>query len=174
MSWDTSPWNWAFLRFTDFKRGKNNFSSPIPSMQCCATVRATHRKQQTPTLNGEDREGVWILLFSEITLINFSTLSIAGLWAINLLHTDSTGMLAIGGIYDLNHSKYTNLICLRPSSPEHLQCPLQDTRWATRFLLFHSPWAVSCVPARNTRKIAAAEPSYSPGQVLFPVLNTLP
>ena len=32
--------NWAFLYFTDFKRGKYSFSSPIPSMQCCAAVRA--------------------------------------------------------------------------------------------------------------------------------------
>ena len=38
-------------------------------MKCCADVRATHRKQQTPpTLNGGDRGGVWIILFSEVTL----------------------------------------------------------------------------------------------------------
>ena len=42
--------NLAFLRFTDFKRRKGSFSSPIPSMQCCADVRATYRKQQTPQL----------------------------------------------------------------------------------------------------------------------------
>ena len=35
----------AFLCFTDFKRRKYCFSSPIPSMQCCADVRATYRKQ---------------------------------------------------------------------------------------------------------------------------------
>ena len=40
--------NWAFLRFTDFKRRK--YSSPIPSMQCCAHIRATYRKRQTPQL----------------------------------------------------------------------------------------------------------------------------
>ena len=39
-----------FLRFSDFKRRKYSFSSPIPSMQCCAHVRATYRKQQTPQL----------------------------------------------------------------------------------------------------------------------------
>ena len=27
---------WAFLRFTDFKRGKYSLSSPIPFIQCCA------------------------------------------------------------------------------------------------------------------------------------------
>ena len=42
--------NWAFLRFTNLKRRKYSFSSPIPSIQCCADVRATYRKQQTPQL----------------------------------------------------------------------------------------------------------------------------
>ena len=42
--------NWAFLRFTDFKRRKYSFSSLIPSMQCSADVRATYRKQQTRQL----------------------------------------------------------------------------------------------------------------------------
>ena len=42
--------NWAFLHFTGFKRRKYNFSSPIPSMQCCADVRAPYRKQQTSQL----------------------------------------------------------------------------------------------------------------------------
>ena len=41
---------WTFWRFPDFKRGKYSFSSLIPSMQCCVTVRATIRKQQTPQL----------------------------------------------------------------------------------------------------------------------------
>ena len=44
--------NWAFLRYTDFKRTEyyNSFSSSIPSMQCCADVQATYRKQQPPQL----------------------------------------------------------------------------------------------------------------------------
>ena len=41
---------WTFWRFPDFKRGKDSVSSPIPSMQCCATVRATFRKQETSQL----------------------------------------------------------------------------------------------------------------------------
>ena len=40
----------AFWHFPDFTRAKYSFSSPIPSIQCCATVRATFRKQQTPQL----------------------------------------------------------------------------------------------------------------------------
>ena len=40
----------AFWHFRDLKREKYSFSSPIPSMQCCAAVRATFRKQQTPQL----------------------------------------------------------------------------------------------------------------------------
>ena len=37
--------NWAFFTYTDFKMRKcfNGFSSSIPSMQCCADVRATWR-----------------------------------------------------------------------------------------------------------------------------------
>ena len=69
--------NWAFLTFTDFKRRKYSFSSPIPSMQCCADVRATYRKQKNfPTLNGGGRGGGQILLFSELTLFehNLSTI----------------------------------------------------------------------------------------------------
>ena len=50
MSWDTSPQTGLFLRFTDFKSRKYSFSSPILSMQCCADVRATYRKQQTPQI----------------------------------------------------------------------------------------------------------------------------
>ena len=40
----------TFWRFPDFEREKDSFSSPIPSMQCCATVRATFRKQETSQL----------------------------------------------------------------------------------------------------------------------------
>ena len=42
--------NWAFLCFTDLERRKYSFSCPIPSMQCCANVQATYRKQQTPAV----------------------------------------------------------------------------------------------------------------------------
>ena len=40
-------------------KGENKaFPSPIPSMQCCAAVRATYRRQQIPTLlNLERRRG---------------------------------------------------------------------------------------------------------------------
>ena len=46
---------WAFLHFTCFKRRKYSFSSPIPSMQCCANVWATYRKQPTPNLERRGR-----------------------------------------------------------------------------------------------------------------------
>ena len=50
----------AFWRFPDVKRGIYSFSSPIPFMQCCATVRATYRKQYTPQLSMEGTgEGCW-------------------------------------------------------------------------------------------------------------------
>ena len=53
------PLNWAVFISLSSKGGNTrgggeggvySFSSPIPSMQCCATVRATYRKQQTPQL----------------------------------------------------------------------------------------------------------------------------
>ena len=69
--------NWAFYVLLTSKGGnKALISSPIPSMQCCSAVRATYRKQNTPTLNGVVRGGVRILLFSHVTLFeyNISTL----------------------------------------------------------------------------------------------------
>ena len=55
---------WTFWRFPDFKRGKDSVSSPIPSMQCCATVRATFRKQETSQLSMEGTgEGCGFLCF---------------------------------------------------------------------------------------------------------------
>ena len=50
-------------------------------MQCYADVRATYRKQQTPpTLNGGDRGGVRILLFSKVNLFEYNVSTI--LWPI--------------------------------------------------------------------------------------------
>ena len=53
----------VFWRFPDFKRGKYSLSSPIPSMQCCAAVQATLRKQQTPQLwmEGTGDRCAWFL-----------------------------------------------------------------------------------------------------------------
>ena len=66
-------------------KGKNiAFLSSIPSTQCCAAVRATCRKEQTPQWNGGDRGGVWILLFSWVTLFEYNV---------------STILLAIVGYY---------------------------------------------------------------------------
>ena len=66
-------------------KGKNiAFPSSIPSTQCCAAVRATCRKEQTPQWNGGDRGGVWILLFSWVILFEYNV---------------STILLAIVGYY---------------------------------------------------------------------------
>ena len=45
-------------------------------MQCCAAVRATFRKEQTPQLNGGERGGVWILLFTGVTLFEYNVSTI--------------------------------------------------------------------------------------------------
>ena len=66
--------NKAFSCCTDFKRRKYSFSSPIPSVQCCADVRATYRKQQTPQLWMEwGGEGCG--LFCSLKLPYLSTMS---------------------------------------------------------------------------------------------------
>ena len=74
VSWDTSPKTGLFLQFTNFKRRKYSFSSPIPSMQCCADVQTTYRKQQTPQLwmegTGQGRR-----FFCSLKLPHLSTMS---------------------------------------------------------------------------------------------------
>ena len=46
-------------------------------MQRCADVQATYRQQKnTPTLNGEDRQGVRTLLFSEVTPFGYNVSTI--------------------------------------------------------------------------------------------------
>ena len=91
--------NWAFLHFTDFKRGKYSFSSPIPSMQCCATVRATY----IPTLNGGDRAGVWNFSFSEVTLSEYNV---------------STVLLPIVGIFETTYIFYMNQLSVHTNPGE--------------------------------------------------------
>ena len=63
----------AYWRFTDFKRGKYSFSSPIPSMQCCAAVRATNSKQQTLQLSMEGT-GEGYGFFCSLKLLYLSTM----------------------------------------------------------------------------------------------------
>ena len=46
-SWNTLHQR-ASLYFANLKRGKQSFSHPTPSTQCCATVPATCTKQQPP------------------------------------------------------------------------------------------------------------------------------
>ena len=62
----------------NFKKGNVKLSFPILSKQyqCRAAVPTT----KTPTLNGVEEEGVWIVLFSEVTPFkdNFSAI----LWPI--------------------------------------------------------------------------------------------
>ena len=66
MSWDTSPYTGLFVCYTDFKKRKYSFYSPIPSMQCCADVWTTYRKQQTPQLwmEGQGRGVDFFVLWS--------------------------------------------------------------------------------------------------------------
>ena len=67
---------WTFWRFPVFKRGIDSVFSPIPSMQCCATVRATFRKQETSQLWMEGTgEGCGFLCFRSYPIwYNVSTI----------------------------------------------------------------------------------------------------
>ena len=83
------PWTGLFFRFTGFKKRKYSFSSPIPSMQCSADVRATCRKQQTPQLWMEGTGEGCGFFFSDSCFVlfeyNVSTIlsPIVGGWCIN-------------------------------------------------------------------------------------------
>ena len=66
ISWDTSPQT-TFLTICQIKKGKLSFPSPTPCMQCCATVRATCRKQSTPQLWMQVGVGGGIVLLSKVT-----------------------------------------------------------------------------------------------------------
>ena len=58
--------NWAFLHFTEFK---------IHALLCrCSSY--LQKTTNTPTLNGGDRGGVWIVSFSEVTLLEYNVSTI--------------------------------------------------------------------------------------------------
>ena len=58
--------NWAFLHFTEFK---------IHALLCqCSSY--LQKTTNTPTLNEGDRGGVWIVLFSEVTLLEYNVSTI--------------------------------------------------------------------------------------------------
>ena len=70
----------GFFTLYELQKEEIYLSRPIPSVQCWALVLATYRKQQkTPTLNGGDRGGVRILLFSEVTLFKYNVSTILSL-----------------------------------------------------------------------------------------------
>ena len=60
--------NCVFLRFTDFKGWKYSFSSPIPSMQLLPLFELPIENNKHPNFEWRGQGGVWILLFSEVTI----------------------------------------------------------------------------------------------------------
>ena len=92
----------AFWRFTDFQRGKYSFSSPIPSMQHCAAVQATYRKQQTPNFEwrGGERGVDSFVLCSYPIWVRVSTILSPIVWIAKwpymLKKTNSTHLLLLG------------------------------------------------------------------------------
>ena len=116
---------WAFWRFTDFQRGKYSFSSPIPSMQHCAAVQTTYRKQQTPHLQTKGRgRGVdSMVLCSYPIWVHVSTILSPIVWIAkwpymlkksNSTHLLSLGYKTLGGTffcYDWrNHAHFKTLL----------------------------------------------------------------
>ena len=45
-------------------------------MQCCAAFRLVENKKKTPTLNGGEKGVVWIVLFSEVLLLDYNVSTI--------------------------------------------------------------------------------------------------
>ena len=77
-----------FWRFPDFKRGKDSVSSPIPSMQCCATVRATLENKKHPNFEWRGPGMGVDSSVSEVTLFEYNvstTLSLI-VWIAEGLH----------------------------------------------------------------------------------------
>ena len=64
--------------FSDVE-GENNYSFPPPPSPPCNVVPLFELPLEItnpPTLNGGDRGGVWILLFSEVTLFEYNASTI--------------------------------------------------------------------------------------------------
>ena len=76
MSWGTSPKTGLFSLFTNFRRRKYSFSSPIPSLSVVPIFVLPTGTNKHPNWNGGGRVGAQILLFSEVTLFecNASTI----------------------------------------------------------------------------------------------------
>ena len=64
----------GFSLFSWLQKEEYSFSSPIPSMQCCANVWATYRKQQTPQLwmeeSGEGCYPIWSFEYNVSTILS--------------------------------------------------------------------------------------------------------
>ena len=60
----------ALWRFTDFKRWKYSFSSPLPSLPCNVVplFELPSETNEHPNFEWRDRGGMWILMFSDVTL----------------------------------------------------------------------------------------------------------
>ena len=72
MSWNTSPKTGLFYVLLTSKGGNIAFlPHPLRAMLCpCSSYQ--EKTTNTPTLNGGDRGGVRILLFSEVTLFKYN------------------------------------------------------------------------------------------------------
>ena len=82
---------WTFWRFPDFKRGKNSVSSPIPSMQCCATAVNMAKLGSNQSEREKDNEllsfwGVWLISIGYV--INFFTWPLSTNRRAGFLHGD--------------------------------------------------------------------------------------
>ena len=60
--------NWVSYGLLTSKGGNIAFPSPSPPCNWCFCSSSLQKTTNIPTLNGGDRGGVWILLFSEVNV----------------------------------------------------------------------------------------------------------
>ena len=76
MSWDTSPKTGLFYVLLTSKGGNIAFLPHPLRATLCPCSSYLQKTTNTPTLNGGDRGGVRILLFSKVTLVNYNVSTI--------------------------------------------------------------------------------------------------
>ena len=143
------------------QKGKYSFSSLIPSMQCCAAVRATYRKQQTPQIwmegegVGVDSFVLWRYPIWVQCLNNF-----VADYSIAWVKRQSRFFIPI---FLLRFVIYINILFSRFSRPTTIETASLHMRWDRAFTpaswksnltrgLGTSPWGLSSMDREQVRK----------------------
>ena len=154
--------NWPFLRFTDFKMWKYSFSSPSPLCNVVPLFKRPIKNNKHSNFDWRDMGGIWILLFSEVTLFEYNVSTI--LWPI-------VAIIAWGKrqnhffipIFMSLFAIYIKILFSRFSRPTTIVTALLHMRWDHVFTraswkssltpgLGTSPWGLSSMDREQVRK----------------------